>query len=142
MGQQARLTSIEQPRIDALNSAKVCSRLVNIFSAIFLIPARDKRDQHEQSRIRTSAYSLKELSLLKELDTGYEAEPKTESERDAHRRRQQRHHEITIGIGWFSDRGSPQVLSTRNLAANFSGGSEEALADISASMPTLRHAKK
>jgi hypothetical protein len=85
---------------------------------------------------------LKELSLLKELDSGYEAEPKPESERDAHRRRQQRHPEITIGIGWFSDRGSPQVLSARNLAANFSGGSEEALADISASMPTLRHAKK
>jgi len=85
---------------------------------------------------------LKELSLLKELDSGYEAEPKTESERDGHRRRQQRYLDITIGIGWFSDRGSPQVLSTRNLAANFSGGSEEALADISASMPTLRQAKK
>jgi hypothetical protein len=41
---------------------------------------------------------LKELSLLKELDSGYEAGPKTESEGDAHRRRQQRHQEITEEI--------------------------------------------
>lgn len=41
---------------------------------------------------------LKELSLLKELDCGYEAGPETESERDAHRRRQQRHQEITEEI--------------------------------------------
>jgi hypothetical protein len=37
---------------------------------------------------------LKELSLLKELDSGYEAGLKTEAERDAHRVRQQRHQEI------------------------------------------------
>jgi hypothetical protein len=37
---------------------------------------------------------LKVLSVLKELDSDYEAGPKTESERDAHGLRQQRHHEI------------------------------------------------
>jgi hypothetical protein len=41
---------------------------------------------------------LKELSLLKELDNGYEVGPKTESERDAHQRRHQRHHEIAEEI--------------------------------------------
>jgi hypothetical protein len=41
---------------------------------------------------------LKELSLLKELDCGYEAGPKTESERDADRSRQQRHQPITEEI--------------------------------------------
>jgi hypothetical protein len=37
---------------------------------------------------------LKVLSVLKELDGDYEGGPKTESERDAHGLRQQRHHEI------------------------------------------------
>ena len=37
---------------------------------------------------------LKVLSVLKELDSDYEGGPKTESERDAHGLRQQRHHEI------------------------------------------------
>ena len=41
---------------------------------------------------------LKELSLLKELDTRYEAGLKTESEQDAHRLRQQRHQEIAEEI--------------------------------------------
>jgi hypothetical protein len=37
---------------------------------------------------------LKVLSMLKELDSDYEVGTKVESERDAHRLRQQRHHEI------------------------------------------------
>ena len=37
---------------------------------------------------------LKVLSVLKELDSDYEGGAKTESERDAHGLRQQRHHEI------------------------------------------------
>ena len=41
---------------------------------------------------------LKELSLLKELDTRYEAGLKTESELEAHRLRQQRHQEIAEEI--------------------------------------------
>lgn len=41
---------------------------------------------------------LKELSVLKKLDSEYEDSPKTESERDAHRLRQQRHREITEEI--------------------------------------------
>ncbi len=41
---------------------------------------------------------LKELLLLKELDIQYAAGPKSESERDAHRLRQQRHQEITEAI--------------------------------------------
>jgi hypothetical protein len=41
---------------------------------------------------------LKELSLLKVLDTEYAGSPKTNSERDAHRQRQQRHREIAEEI--------------------------------------------
>jgi len=41
---------------------------------------------------------LKELSVIKELDGEYEVAPKTESERDAHRLRQQRHQEIGTEI--------------------------------------------
>jgi hypothetical protein len=37
---------------------------------------------------------LKVLSVLKELDSDYEGGAKTESQRDAHGLRQQRHHEI------------------------------------------------
>jgi hypothetical protein len=42
--------------------------------------------------------SLKELSVLKELDSEYEGSLKTESERDAHRLRQQRRHAIAEEI--------------------------------------------
>jgi hypothetical protein len=45
---------------------------------------------HESEEVLTL---LKELSALKELDSEYEDGPKTESERDAHRSRQQRHRE-------------------------------------------------
>jgi hypothetical protein len=38
---------------------------------------------------------LKELSLLKKLDSGYEAGSKTGNERTAHQLRQERHREIT-----------------------------------------------
>lgn len=41
---------------------------------------------------------LKELSLLKELDTRYETGIQTESEKEAHRLRQQRHQEIADEI--------------------------------------------
>lgn len=41
---------------------------------------------------------LKELSVMKELDTEYENGFKTEPEREAYRLRQQRHQEITIEI--------------------------------------------
>lgn len=41
---------------------------------------------------------LKELSVLKELDSEYEGSLKTESERDAHRLRQQRRHAIAEEI--------------------------------------------
>ena len=41
---------------------------------------------------------LKEISVLKELDSEYEAGPKTQFEQDAHRQRQQRHQEIAEEI--------------------------------------------
>ena len=41
---------------------------------------------------------LKEISVLKELDSEYEAGPETEVERDAHRERQQRHQGIAEEI--------------------------------------------
>jgi hypothetical protein len=50
---------------------------------------------HESKQVLTL---LKELSLLKELDAHYEAGLKTESEREAHRLRQERHREITEEI--------------------------------------------
>jgi hypothetical protein len=37
---------------------------------------------------------LKEISVLKELDSEYEAGPKTQVDQDTHRQRQQRHQEI------------------------------------------------
>jgi hypothetical protein len=37
---------------------------------------------------------LKEISVLKEFDSEYQAGPKTQFEQDAHRQRQQRHQEI------------------------------------------------
>jgi hypothetical protein len=77
---------------------EVCARLVRVFSAVFLIPPTDQGDQHEQQPIRTSAYLLKELSLLKKLDSGYEAGSKTGNERTAHQLRQERHREITEEI--------------------------------------------
>jgi hypothetical protein len=46
---------------------------------------------------------LKELSFLKELDARYEAGFKTESEREAHRLRQQRRQEIGDEIKALAD---------------------------------------
>jgi hypothetical protein len=73
---------------------EVSSHSLNIFSAIFVIPARNRlrisMSSHESEEVLTL---LKELSALKELDSEYEDGPKTESERDAHRSRQQRHRE-------------------------------------------------
>jgi predicted transcriptional regulator len=50
---------------------------------------------HESEQVLTF---LKELSVLKELDSEYEGGPKTESEQDTHRLRQQRHQEIVDEI--------------------------------------------
>jgi hypothetical protein len=50
---------------------------------------------HESEQVLTF---LKELSVLKELDSEYEGGPKTESEQDTHRLRQQRHQEIADEI--------------------------------------------
>lgn len=41
---------------------------------------------------------LKEISVLKELDTEYEAGPKTQVDRRAHRQRQERHQGIAEEI--------------------------------------------
>ena len=41
---------------------------------------------------------LKEISVLRELDSEYEAGPKTQVERHAHRQREQRHRGITEEI--------------------------------------------
>jgi len=41
---------------------------------------------------------LKELSVMKELDTEFERGLKTEPEREAHRLRQERHQEIAVEI--------------------------------------------
>jgi hypothetical protein len=56
---------------------------------------------------------LNELSMLKVLDTEYESGPKTEPERKAHRRRRQRHQEITERI--------------KSLAEGKKNGAEESL---------------
>jgi len=50
---------------------------------------------HESEQVLTF---LKELSVLKELDSEYEGGPKTESEQDTYRLRQQRHQEIADEI--------------------------------------------
>jgi hypothetical protein len=50
---------------------------------------------HESEQVLTF---LKELSVLKELDSEYEGGPKTESEQDTHRLCQQRHQEIADEI--------------------------------------------
>jgi hypothetical protein len=41
---------------------------------------------------------LKELAGLKEIDSGYEAVPQSETEREAYRLRQQRHQDIVEEI--------------------------------------------
>ena len=47
---------------------------------------------------------LKELLILKELDIQYEGGPKTESEQDAHRLREQRYGEICEEIKALAER--------------------------------------
>jgi HNH endonuclease len=54
-----------------------------------------EKNNKERRRKRLLAKLMKELSKLKVLDTEYEGGPKTETERDAHHLRQQRHQEIT-----------------------------------------------
>lgn len=46
---------------------------------------------------------LKELSVLKQLDSEYEIGSKTNSDADAQRQREQRHHEITEEIKALAD---------------------------------------
>jgi hypothetical protein len=50
---------------------------------------------HESEEVLTL---LKELSVLKQLDSEYEAAPKTETERENHRLREQRQKEIAEQI--------------------------------------------
>jgi predicted transcriptional regulator len=70
---------------------------------------------HESEEVLTL---LKELSVLKELDSEYEDGPKTESDRDAHRLRQIRHREITEEIKALAERkkngGEQSQLSDRD----------------------------
>ena len=47
---------------------------------------------------------LKEISVLKELDSEYEAGLKTQFEQDAHRQRHQRHQEIAEEIKALAER--------------------------------------
>jgi hypothetical protein len=83
---------------------EVCSRLAKqlLRTICHRIRARPKisMSSHESEQVLTL---LKELSLLKELDSGYEAGPKTEAERGAHRLRQQRHQEIAEEIKALAD---------------------------------------
>jgi hypothetical protein len=73
--------------------------LANIFRALFLIEATDRlRIRHGQRPSVQVLTLLKELSVLRELDSEYEAGPKTPVERDAHRQRQTRHEEIAEEI--------------------------------------------
>jgi hypothetical protein len=73
--------------------------LANILSATFLIKAKDrlriKMDSDKSVQVLTL---LKEMSVLKELDSEYEAGSKTQVERDAHRQRQERHRGISEAI--------------------------------------------
>jgi hypothetical protein len=73
--------------------------LANILSATFFIKAKDrlriKMDSDKSVQVLTL---LKEMSVLKELDSEYEAGSKTQVERDAHRQRQQRHQGIAEEI--------------------------------------------
>lgn len=55
----------------------------------------NQMSSHESDRVLTL---LKELSLLKELDRGYEAGSKSEAERTDHEVRQKRHGEIAQEI--------------------------------------------
>jgi hypothetical protein len=109
------LTSIKQPWIDAVNCGEVCFCLATIFSALFLIPARCQVISMSNPESEQVLTLLKELSLLKELDARYEAGLKTESEREAHRLRQQRHQEIAEEIKALADQkksdGAKSALS-------------------------------
>jgi len=56
---------------------------------------------------------LKELSGLKEINSGYEAVPQSETEREAYRLRQQRHQEIVEEIKALAEQkksGDPQTF--------------------------------
>jgi hypothetical protein len=54
---------------------------------------------------------LKELSLLKELDRGYEAESKTEAERNDYQLRQKRHREIGEEIQAIAEQKKSDIAS-------------------------------
>jgi hypothetical protein len=95
----AHLLSIEQPWIEALSRREVCFCLVNILSALFLIEAIDSQeDQHGQRPVQVLTL-LKEISVLKELDSEYEAGLKTQLEQDAHRLRREKRPHRRSGTG-------------------------------------------
>jgi hypothetical protein len=73
--------------------------LANIFSALFVIEAEGRPRISTGSDHSVQVLTLlKEISVLKELDSEYETGLKTQFEQDAHRQRQQRHRGIAEEI--------------------------------------------
>jgi hypothetical protein len=66
---------------------------------------------HESEQVLTL---LKELSMLKELGSGYDTDPKNESEPDAH---QQRRQEIAEEIKALADQKKSHAEQTRQAVA-------------------------
>ena len=60
---------------------------------------------------------LKELSVLKQLDSEYESGSKPESDKDAHRLRQRRHREIAEEIKTLADQ--KQNNSERSASSDY-----------------------
>lgn len=58
---------------------------------------------------------LKELSMLKQLDSEYESGSKTKSDKDARRRRQQRHPEIAEEIKALAAQKKPGQTCLRRV---------------------------
>lgn len=81
------LLAVEQVILDARKASS---------GGISIIYAKDRRGNSMGSWESEQMLALlKELSMLKVLDTECQDGPKTHSEQDAHRLRQQRHQEIT-----------------------------------------------
>jgi hypothetical protein len=86
--------------------------LANILSAIFLIKAKDRpRINMGNDKSVQVLTLLKEMSVLKELESEYEAGSKTQVERDAHRQRQQRHQGIAEEIKALGEEKSDEQQS-------------------------------
>jgi hypothetical protein len=79
--------------VDAQNSIEVCCRLraISTIHPHQEVGGNRGMSTHESEEVLTL---LKELSMLKELDSQFESGAKTESECAAHRLRQKRHREI------------------------------------------------